>query len=228
MKKFDSPTALAYDQDIRARIPGYDLIQELLCSILQVEAPMEQASVLVAGSGSGEEILRLSQQRLGWSFTGVDPSEAMNGLAAEKFQQNGISNHVKIESKKIQDFHSASKYEIGLSILVSHFIPDDGSKENYFKNLATHLQPGAPVIIVDFMQMNAQINDKCVSYHYFWAKQKAELDSAQLGSLPSRLKEMFFPVSELRLQEILHNSGLKLEGSFAQALGICGYMARKI
>ena len=78
------------------------------------------------------------------------------------------------------------------------------------------------------MKLAPGLNDKCISYHYFWAKQQASLDSAQLAILPVRLKEMFHPVSEDRLQEILHNSGFKLEGSFAQALGICGYLARRV
>lgn len=37
MKHFDNKTAADYDLDIRSRIPGYDLIQELISAVLDVE-----------------------------------------------------------------------------------------------------------------------------------------------------------------------------------------------
>ena len=154
MKKFDSPTALAYDQDIRARIPGYDLIQDLLCSVLQVEVSEENASVLVAGSGSAEEICRLGQQHPQWTFTGIDPSAAMNALALKKLQARELISRVQLEEKSVEQFSSAQRFAVGLSVLVSHFIPDDGSKEIYFQIIAKHLKPGAPLLIVDLIELS--------------------------------------------------------------------------
>lgn len=226
MKNFDTATAQDYDQDIRRKIPGYDLIQDLLASVLNTEFA-SVPHLLVAGSGTGEEMLRLGTQHPDWLMDGVEPSAAMIATAISRTQKTKFKNNLRFFESTIQDYHSEEMYDGALSALVSHFLPDDGKKENYFAALAKKLKPGAPLIVVDMMKQADPVGDKHIASTYFWAKYNGMSEDA-LRNFPLRLRSMFFPITEDRLQEISGPHGLIIEGKFVQSLSIQGYILRKI
>ncbi|MFN7678422.1 MAG: class I SAM-dependent methyltransferase, partial [Cyanobacteriota bacterium] len=75
-----------YDNLVERLIPGYASLARLSVSLLAASPQANQlgASVLVAGCGSGAELLEAKQLRPDWSLTAVDPSEAMLALAQHK------------------------------------------------------------------------------------------------------------------------------------------------
>ena len=89
--------AANYDQRIRAVLPGYDLMQEILvdhmCTLLG-----DAAHVIVIGAGTGNELLRLGRLRPGWQLLGVEPSNAMACVAQKKIECANISNVTLIRS----------------------------------------------------------------------------------------------------------------------------------
>ncbi|MBO9668031.1 MAG: class I SAM-dependent methyltransferase [Bdellovibrio sp.] len=225
MKSFDQDVANNYDSDIRSRIPGYDHIQELISAVLDVEVP-SPARMLVIGAGTGEEIRRTARRHPNWTIHGVEPSAEMNEIAKEKIRLLKFENQIHWHETKIEDFQASEEFDVALAVFVSHFIPDNGAKKAFFQKIADQLHPGAPLILVDFMKQDDLVGEKLIACNYFWAKSKGlELD--KLHQLPTRLRNLFHPISEERLEELLGEVGLNLEGRFMQSLGFCGYVARK-
>lgn len=225
MKKFDNSTADQYDQEIRLKVPGYELMQELICAILKTELG-HQPHLLVAGSGTGEEIIRLSQLGPHWKFDAVEPSPDMIGAAKKRIMISKTANEIRFFKSSMESFNQAIIYDGALSLLVSHFIPDDGRKEKYFAAIAGRLTPNALLLTVDLMEAESlhQKNHQCL---YNWAKERG-LPFNQLEQLTPRMNSLFFPVTESRLEEIFLKVGLKIEGRFFQGLNFVGYLARKL
>ncbi|MEK2687837.1 class I SAM-dependent DNA methyltransferase [Bdellovibrio sp. GT3] len=225
MKHFDQNTANQYDHDIRLRIPGYNLIQELISAVLDVEVPTS-ARMLVVGSGTGEEIVRVASRYSGWRIDGIEPSAEMNRIAAQKTGIYKSQNQIHLHEAKIEDFTSTEGYDVALSVFVSHFLPDDGSKLQFFKKVATHLKPGALFVFADMMKQSDSVGEIFIASNYYWAKTQG-LEMPQLRDLPGRLRNLFHPMDENRMREIFTEVGFKIEGRFAQSLGYSGYVARK-
>ncbi|WP_413292969.1 class I SAM-dependent methyltransferase [Bdellovibrio sp. HCB185ZH] len=225
MKHFDVKTAAGYDLDIRSRVPGYDLLQELISAVLDVEVP-NSGRMLVVGSGTGEEIVRLSRRYSGWKIDGIEPSSEMNKIAIDRTGPYRSQNQIQFHETQIEDYPIGQSYDVAMSVLVSHFIPDDGSKKTYFEKIHAHLKPGAPLVLIDMMKQTDCVGEKFIANNYFWAKSHG-LNIELLRDMPSRMRTMFHPLTQERLKEILSGTGFTFEGQFAQCLGFCGYLIRK-
>lgn len=227
MKKFDTSVANQYDKDIRLRIPGYDLIQELICAVLSTEFPdTDTPDILISGCGTGEEIQRLLSMNPAWRMTGVDPSAEMLALAQEKVLKTPHHTPVTFVQSTLQNLVTKQRFDGALSVLVSHFIPDEGPKLEYLTSLAQHLKPGAPLLLVDLHKQNDESGARFIAHNYFWAQQQG-LSADALRQFPERLNTLFFPVTEERLKNLLYDAGFNWEGRFVQTLGILGVLARR-
>src|ERR1017187_2282848 len=92
---FNEERARAYDDRIRQHIAGYEVLHTLSETILAAEFPKE-ADLLVAGIGTAMEVREWAPKHPGWRFIGVDPSEPMLTLAAEKLKAAGLSNRARL------------------------------------------------------------------------------------------------------------------------------------
>jgi tRNA (cmo5U34)-methyltransferase len=136
-----------YDIAVRQSIPGYDAMLTMLTALFQ-RYLMDDAHILVVGAGGGNEISALSQTHPTWQFTGVDPSEKMLAVAQSKVESLGIEDRVTLHKVVVQDL-PIHRYSAATSLLVMHFLPDDGTKLDYLKAIAARLQPGSPFVLVD-------------------------------------------------------------------------------
>lgn len=227
MKKFDTSIANQYDKDIRLRIPGYDLIQELIGSVLSTEfSETTTPNILVSGCGTGEEIQRLLSLNPTWRLTGVDPSSEMLTLAQEKILHISHDMPVTFVESTLQNLVTKQRFDGALSVLVSHFIPDEGPKLEYLTSLAQHLKPGAPLLLVDLHKQSDESGARFVAHNHFWSQQQG-LSGEALRQFPERLNTLFFPVTEERLKNLLYDAGFNWEGRFVQTLGVLGVVARR-
>ncbi len=144
--EFNNSLANEYEKGIRRTLPSYDamlrLIQTFYHSTLR-----EKAEILIVGAGSGNEILQLAEGRPFWSFTGIDPSESMLKIAKERLKS--LSNMMSFHQGTILDTQLSTKnYDAASLVLVLHFIQDYEDKLSTLKEIANHLKPGSPFVLV--------------------------------------------------------------------------------
>jgi tRNA (cmo5U34)-methyltransferase len=140
-----------YEQIVTRLIPGYASLARLGVALLAASplASAQGASVLVAGCGSGAELLEARDQRPDWQLTALDPSAAMLALARGRLAgQAGID----WQQASVESLEARARFDGALAVLVLQALPDDGSKLAFLTALARSLRPGGQVVLVDLMQ----------------------------------------------------------------------------
>lgn len=141
----------SYDRIVPCLIPGYTSLARLGVALLAASAQASAvgAAVLVAGCGSGAELLEARAQRPDWRLTGLDPSAAMLALARQRL---GDASGVDWHCGTVESLGEQARFDGALAVLVLQALPDDGSKLAFLSALARSLRPGAQVVLVDLMQ----------------------------------------------------------------------------
>jgi len=141
----------SYDRIVPCLIPGYTSLARLGVALLAAspQASVAEAAVLVAGCGSGAELLEARAQRPDWRLTGLDPSAAMLALARQRL---GEAAGVDWHCGTVESLGDQARFDGALAVLVLQALPDDGSKLAFLTALARSLRPGAQLVLVDLMQ----------------------------------------------------------------------------
>jgi len=147
-ERFSGERAERYDEGIRLAVPAYEELHGLARHLLRVFLG-DGARALVAGSGTGEELVNLGRHNPGWHLTGVDPSPDMGAIARERVARHGIADRVELRTGLVGDLPSAPLYDAATAMLVMHFLPDDGAKLGFLRDISQRLRPGAPLILAD-------------------------------------------------------------------------------
>jgi len=220
---FDKNSALPttdYDIAVRQSIPGYDALLMMLTALCQIYLT-DNAHILVVGAGGGNEISVLGQAQSTWRFTGVDPSEKMLAVAQAKIESLGLEERVTLHNGVIQEL-PLHPFNAATSLLVMHFLPDDGAKLDYLKAIATRLQPGSPFVLVDFQgDKQSEVFKRLVDG---WQKraQLAGMESQRLTELVETMWQHLQFISEERTLELLNQAGFRRLTRFYTAFVFTG------
>ena len=171
-RRFDSERARKYDCQIRVAIPGYEALHGMACSLLQLDLG-EQARMLIVGAGTGTEILYLGESNPRCLFTGVDPSSDMISVARRRVAEGGLSGRVRLHAGLTHELPALELYDAATSILVMHFVPDDGEKLRLLRSISARLKPGAPFVLAD---LHGDLNsDRFARFVAAWKRRQMAL-----------------------------------------------------
>lgn len=145
MTVFPDAAAKTYDKRIETLVPGYNLALSLMASAFKT-ALKENSHILVAGCGTGSEILELAKYLPDARFTAVEPSPGMLEKAKERIAQAGLSQRVIFKNEKIED--CSGVYDAVTLSLVFHFIPF-AEKLKFLQHLAQLLKKGGLLLLFD-------------------------------------------------------------------------------
>lgn len=145
-KRFNE-RAKVYDADILKIIPGYHALHDTTRHLLETALP-EDAFLLVAGVGTGNEAITLVSRNHGWRVTGFDIAENMIKTTAAKVRERGLNNRIALVHGTVDDILQES-FDAATAILVMHFIPY-GKKLEFLQGLHLRLNPGGMLILADF------------------------------------------------------------------------------
>jgi tRNA (cmo5U34)-methyltransferase len=145
-KRFNERAGV-YDEDILKIIPGYTALHETARYLLEASLP-EDAFILVAGVGTGNETIACAQRNPEWRFTGFDIAANMIKTSTEKVKRHGLEERVELIHGTIEDVLQES-FDAATALLVMHFIPYE-SKLEFLKGLNLRLNPGGVLVTADF------------------------------------------------------------------------------
>ena len=142
---FGHPHAAAsYAVNARNNVPGLDDLHRMVMLLLAEQAP-EAAHILVVGAGGGLETKAMAQARVGWRFTGVDPSPAM--LDAARHAVAPFAGRVQLLQGTV-DQAPPGPFDGATCLLVMHHLARD-ERLHTLQAIRTRLQPGAPLVMVE-------------------------------------------------------------------------------
>lgn len=216
-----------YNNLVEMAMPGYSAMHTMVKAILKCRLP-ENAHLLIVGAGGGTEILRLSQGNPQWKILGVDPSSNMLAIAQQKIEQNSLSQQVSLFNGYVQDLPLTPLFDAATSILVMHFLPDDGSKLTFLQNIAQRLNSSATLFVVDvFGNKDTPEMEERISFVAAY-RQEMGMPYEKHLEMMKPFNNGVHPVSEAREEELLQQAGFGNIMRFYTGLWVSGWIATKI
>jgi len=217
-----------YDSTIKLSIPGYESIFTMAYSILHTMLE-PTAGLLIVGAGTGKELCDFGTHQPQWLMTAVDPSSEMLSIAKEKVKNVKLKNRVVFHNGYTNELSEDQRYNAATSILVMHFLPDDGMKLNFLKDIAKRLQKRAPLILVDLF--GDRESDEFNNYVAAW-----KIYAKTMGIEQGLLEDEYFSknvldrihfISQKRVEELLTEAGFERISRFSTGLLCGGWIAIK-
>lgn len=218
MTGFPDQAALDYDDRIRKLVPGYELALQLFGCIL-TERIDPKGSILVPGCGTGSEILALAARLPHVRFTAVEPSKGMLEKACSRLTEAGVNHRVDFIHGLLSDAPMKTHTAASVS-LVLHFLPDDGSKTEFLKEIAQRVAPGAPLLVLDPLQNE----DGTILRR--WLEGQGHVPEI-VDAICRRMDTEWHRIMPQRLDELLNDSGFTPSGMFFQSPGYTGLVAER-
>ncbi|MBV7454227.1 class I SAM-dependent methyltransferase [Acidovorax sp. sif1233] len=155
---FTDPAAVArYAEGPRRNVPGYDSLLPMVRILLAERVPAD-GRVLVVGAGGGLELEDMALAHPGWRFDGVDPSQPMLDLAAQRLQSAGVSNdRVALHHGYVQSA-PAGPFDGATCLLTFHFVPRE-ERAAMVAEIRRRLKPGAPFVAVHLSVADGDASD---------------------------------------------------------------------
>jgi tRNA (cmo5U34)-methyltransferase len=148
-KKFDASRAAEYEGQSRIALAGYDACHELAaCMLAAALGTGGSRRILIVGiGGNAQEVISISRIEPTWKFAGVDPSEPMLALAAERLNAHGLSDKTTLHLGTLDTLARDQDFDAAMMLGVLHHLPGDEAKNAILKAIADRLGPGAPLIL---------------------------------------------------------------------------------
>ena len=220
MVDFEGEYGRRYNNMIERAMPGYTGMSELTLAILRSHMKTFE-NLLVIGAGGGNELISFAME--GWNITGIDPSPQMLELAKQRLAQIKPESKIELLCDRFENFEKSKEFDAITSILVMHFLPDDGSKSNFLKKVFHHLKEGAIYIHVDVCKLAGTpmetVGEIAINYLksaglvHTRAEAMEFLKNGSSGghfSVPTRMEELFREAGFIQIQQ------------FFQGLYYCG------
>ncbi len=223
--RFNSDKANAYDENIMKVIPGYQTSHELARCLLE-DTLSGSSNILVAGCGTGKEILDYAINNLQWQFLGFDPSEKMLSTAKERVQANKCAERVHLVKGVIDDVHETD-FDAATSILVLPFLPSDDEIQGFFNKISTKLKPSAPLVLV-YLEGDKK-TDEYLVLNSAWKTQQLSTrndDQSVIEEFKQRDKDMRY-ISQEQIELFLNKAGFSKPLKFYQAYLLTGQIVYK-
>ncbi|MEO1763313.1 MAG: class I SAM-dependent methyltransferase [Cyanobacteria bacterium J06629_18] len=226
---FDKNAPIAgteYDDMAPLVLPGYQAMHQMVLACLRAKLS-DEANLLVIGAGTGMELVKFAGGNSNWNILGVDPSENMLAVARDKIQQHGLSQQIELFQGYVNDLADNSNYDAATSILVMHFIPDDGSKLAFLKSIVSRIKASGIFILVDvFGEKGTDNFQELISLvKEFW--QGTGISEAKKNEILETMDNAVYPISETRVLELLKEAGFCRVIRFYTGLWVGGWMCVK-
>lgn len=217
MTAFPDDAARDYDTRILRMVPGYNLAQELAATMLT--AKPVPTKILVAGCGTGSEIIAIAKALPQADITGVDPSPGMIAAARKRMQDAAIAYRVRLETGTVETLDDRPDYDACMVSLVLHFLAGDDNKRAFLTAIRTRLRSGGKLLLID----PALTEDFREPYGAWLAANG--LDAMAVAAILNRTAREWHRLLPEQLAALLHDSGFGKPETFFTALAYRGVIA---
>ncbi|GKV57298.1 hypothetical protein NCCP2222_32450 [Sporosarcina sp. NCCP-2222] len=213
--EFNHEMATEYDRGIRRTFPAYDAMFKLARAYLH-HSIGDNAEILLAGAGGGNELEFFGPQYPNWYFTAVDPSREMLELAARKATALGILERVRFVKGSVDKVEEIELFDAATCLLVLHFIPDEQEKEELLRSIRKRLKPGSPFILAAMYRQGSDDEfDGLVNLWKVYWLETTELSREEINVMEESVRSLSL-VSETTLKNLLHKTGFGTPTKFLQ------------
>lgn len=213
-----------YDRIVQQLIPGYASLARLAVALLAAgpTAGVSGAEVLVAGCGTGAELLEAVAQRPDWRLTAIDPSAAMLAVAQQRLKDADAVDWRQCTAESLQE---EGRFAGALSVLVLQSLPDDGSKLAFLSALSRSLEPGGQLVLVDLMRPSLSGLEEQVEAAWLGFQRASGTPALEEEWGP--LTQALHPIGVARLTALVNAAGFGDPARIFQALDVEGFLLQR-
>lgn len=152
----------------------------------------------------------------------------MLAQAHQKVMQHNLSARVILVQGYTENLTTTPLHDAATSILVMHFLPDDGSKLLFLQSISERLKPSASFVLVDVhgekdtLELNEMIDILAVCRQEIGMPLEKHLETMDA------FHQGVYPVSESRTLNLLQQSGFSKILRFYTGLWAGGWIATKV
>jgi tRNA (cmo5U34)-methyltransferase len=221
---FDMERAREYDKGIRRALPTYDAMYRMVQSFLRANVN-DSASLLIVGAGGGNELVTFGTANPTWTFTGVDPSEAMLEVALQKAKNEGIEERVSIHTGTIEQIQFNETFDAATCLLVLHFIETIEEKRSLLRTVKERLQPGSPFVLVTMFgeQSKPEFDERMNLWKSIWLD-LTDLTLEDVEEMEEAVRDLSF-ITALQIEELLQEAGFERVTQFFSTTLFGGWIA---
>jgi tRNA (cmo5U34)-methyltransferase len=222
---FNIKNAAAYDELACKAVFGYDQLFVMALSLF-AEDNIDNANVLVVGSGTGMELKTFGTLMQNWRITGVDPSEEMIKLSRAKVIEHNLNDRVLLHHGFVDSLPEGEQYEFATLIFVLRFIQKAEDQKSLFSTIAKRLKPGGKFIIID--QYGDTDTEEFKTMFNSWKSFMKFSGSPMelVKKISQQASEKSF-INEQQLQEALSEAGFEKIKCIYKSLIHGGWIAQK-
>jgi len=228
-KLFGGKRASAYEARVRQVVPGYDALHDLSYLLLN-RAVGDGGHVLIAGCGSGNDLLSLARECPNRTFTAFDPSPDMMDLATETVNTAKLTNRCQLLTGTIDNIREDAQFDAATLMLVMHFVPDiDGptGKRHLLKSISSRLKPGAPFVFAEALADRASVSFAADLDLWRQSMRLAGMDPDEEAKGFKKIVSQMPLIGEPRLRELLNAAEFGEPELFYREHLIHGWLVRK-
>lgn len=217
-----------YDLIVQQLVPGYASLARLAVALLAASplAGGHGASVLVAGCGTGAELLEARAQRPDWRLRAIDPSAAMLTEAQRRLGPTTTAGSIDWQRTTVEDLDAPGAFDGALSVLVLQSLADDGSKLAFLTALARSLKPGGQLVLVDLMAPERSPLQQQMEAAWLGFQKASGISAAEAAV--SGLTQGVHPIGLSRLAALVEAAGFSDPAPIFQALSVEGFLLQKL
>jgi len=222
---FGTEKSKIYDQQIRQSIPGYEAIHAMTYALLSNALPVD-AHILVAGAGTGMELISMGKQQPTWQFTAFDISPEMLSMCASNLRAAGVDKNVALVHGSAIDIPQKKHFDAATSLLVSHFIQDPTARLAYYTALCSCCKPGALLLIADLVGDKNHPSFELFGKAWRTYNLNNGRDEAELDDNFKKSSEVVSFLPEEVYCDMLEKAGFEVVKEFYRGFLFCGWVCR--
>jgi len=200
-----NPNVSNYQNTIRQKITGYDLIYDMMTDILHSYPTID--NILIVGAGGGQELFSLGEAFPFSHFTAVDTSKIMLQAARKHLEKLEPPFHIEWYEEDLLSLVFDHQFEVASCHLVLHFIEELEQKKALLQKMADSLQDSGILFI---SSINADMS--AVSFQHqlkYWRSSMLQNNLSEEHWL--RFEQSFgsstYPITLELLTDLLHEVG---------------------
>ncbi|MEK5330425.1 class I SAM-dependent methyltransferase [Lysinibacillus sp. FSL W8-0992] len=202
---WQNPIVSSYQNTIRQKIIGYDLIYDMMTEILYSYPTIE--SMLIVGAGGGQELFSLGKAFPFSHFTAVDTSEIMLQLARKRMEKVDPPPQIEWYEEDLRSLVLHHQFAVASCHLVLHFIEELEQKKALLQKMADSLKDNGVLFISSInTDMSAAAFPLQLKY---WRSSMLQNNLSEEHWL--RFEQSFgistYPISLEMLTDLLHDVG---------------------
>jgi tRNA (cmo5U34)-methyltransferase len=225
IKALFDKTAATYDKQWERMAPLRQAIH-LLMEAIFAELP-EKANILCVGAGTGAEMIQLAQTFPQWTFTAVDPSDAMLAVCRQRLGELGLSDRCTLHCGYLDTLEPTDAFDAATALLVSQFILDKTTRIQFFQSIANRLVPGGILVSSDLSADLALPADQALMAMWFRVMKVGGLAKNDIEKMRAAYHNDVAVLPATEVTHIIKSGGFEAPTSFFQSGLIHAWYGKK-